>query len=89
MKITNKFGLPQPFVDFIKNDKYSRGDGRYISNLFIDSPRVALMRQKHQDEIEIDAVDQIWSLFGTSVHAILERSRIQCSLRQSKDCMQR
>ena len=32
------------------------------------------MMQKHQYEIERDAVDQIWSLFGTSVHAILERS---------------
>ena len=74
MKITNKFGLPQPFVDFIKNDKYSRGDADISVTSLIDSPRVALMRQKHQDEIEIDAVDQIWSLFGTSVHAILERS---------------
>ena len=74
MKITNKFGFTKPFVDFIKNDKYSRGDADISVTSLIDSPRVALMRQKHQDEIEIDAVDQIWSLFGTSVHAILERS---------------
>ena len=74
MNITNKFGLPQPFVDFIKNDKYNRGDADISVTSLIDSPRVALMRQKHKDEIEIDAIDQIWSLFGTSVHAILERS---------------
>ena len=49
MKITNKFGLPQPFVDFIKNDKYSRGDADISVTSLIDSPRVALMRQKHQD----------------------------------------
>jgi len=74
MKITNKFGLPQPFVDFIKNDKYSKGDADISVTSLIDSPRVSLMKQKHKDEIEIDAIDQIWSLFGTSVHAILERS---------------
>lgn len=74
MKITNKFGLPQPFVDFITNDKYNKGNADISVTSLIDSPRVSLMRQKHNDDIEIDAVDQIWSLFGTSVHAILERS---------------
>ena len=73
MNITNKFGLPQPFVDFIKNDKYNRGDADISVTSLIDSPRVALMRQKHKDEIEIDAIDQIGSLFGNSVHAILDR----------------
>ena len=74
MKITNKFGLPQPFVDFIKNDKYNKGDADISVTSLIDSPRISLMRQKHKDDIEIDAIDQIWSLFGTSVHSILERS---------------
>ena len=75
MKITNKFGLPQPFVDFIQNDKYSKGDADISVTSLIDSPRVSLMRQKHKDEIEIDAIDQIWSLFGTSVHSVLESSK--------------
>ena len=74
MKITNKFGLPQPFVDFIKNDKYNRGKADISVTSLIDSPKISLMRQKHKDDIEIDAVDQIWSIFGTSVHSILERT---------------
>ena len=36
MKITNKFSLPQPFVDFIKNDKYSRGDADISVTSLID-----------------------------------------------------
>ena len=74
MKITNKFGLPQPFVDFIKNDKYNKGKADISVTSLIDSPKISLMRQKYNDQIEIDAVDQIWSIFGTSVHSILERS---------------
>ena len=66
MKITNKFGLPQPFVDFITNDKYNKGNADISVTSLIDSPRVSLMRQKHNDDIEIDAVDQILSLIHIS-----------------------
>ena len=40
----------------------------------IDSPRVRLLNTIGKDEIEMDAVDRVWSLFGTAVHHILETS---------------
>ena len=74
MKITNKFGMPKPFVDFARNDKYSKGKADISVTTLIDSPRVRIMKEQYHDQIEIDAVDMIWALFGTAVHSVLEKS---------------
>jgi hypothetical protein len=72
MKITNRFNLPDAFYDFARNDKYSRGDADISVTTLIDSPRIRLMRDKHSDQLETDASDMIWALFGTAVHHVLE-----------------
>ena len=74
MKITNKFGMPKPFVDFARNDKYSKGKADISVTTLIDSPRVRIMKEQYHDKIEVDAVDMIWALFGTAVHSVLESS---------------
>ena len=43
--ITNKYGLPEAFVNFAKLDKYSKGDADISVTQLIDSPRVLLMRE--------------------------------------------
>ena len=74
MKITNKFGMPQPFVDFAINDKYSKGKADISITSLIDSPRVRIMKNVYDNDIEVDAVDMVWALFGTAVHSVLEQS---------------
>ena len=74
MRITNKFGMPQPFVDFAINDKYSKGKADISVTTLIDSPRVRIMKENFDDKIEVDAVDMVWALFGTAVHSVLESS---------------
>ena len=74
MKITNKFGMPQPFVDFAINDKYSKGKADISVTSLIDSPRVRIMKDVYDEDVEIDAVDMVWALFGTAVHSVLEQS---------------
>ena len=34
--------------------------------------REAILRRRHDDEIESDASEMIWAIFGTAVHSILE-----------------
>tara|TARA_R110002072_G_scaffold174694_2_gene330208 strand:+ start:1057 stop:1962 length:906 start_codon:yes stop_codon:yes gene_type:complete len=75
MKITNNFGMPQPFVDFAINDKYSKGKADISVTTLIDSPKIRLMKEKHDHQIEVDAVDMVWALFGTAVHSVLENSK--------------
>ena len=72
MEITNNYGLPQPFVDFARNDKYSKGKADISVTTLIDSPRVRILRDKHSSERTVDVVDNVWALFGTAVHHILE-----------------
>lgn len=74
MEITNNYGLPQPFVDFARNDKYSKGKADISVTTLIDSPRVRILRDKHSSERTVDVVDNVWALFGTAVHHILESS---------------
>jgi len=72
MKITNRFNLPDAFYNFARNDKYSKGKADISVTTLIDSPRVRLMRDKYYDQLETDASDMIWALFGTAVHHVLE-----------------
>ena len=72
MKITNEHQLPDAFLNFARDDKYSKGDSDISVTTLIDSPRIRLLREKKKDEMTKDVVDMIWPLFGTAVHHILE-----------------
>lgn len=74
MKITNKLGLPEAFVQMAKiNENVSPKKVRATS--LLNGCRETLLRKRHFDEIEVDVADMIWLLFGTAVHAILERQK--------------
>ena len=72
MKITNKHNLPDAFLNFARDDKYSKGKADISVTTLIDSPRVRLMKDLYASKAETDVVDMIWPLFGTAVHHILE-----------------
>lgn len=74
MQITNNYSLPQSFVDFARNDKYSKGKADISVTTLIDSPRVRLLRDQYSDQRTVDVVDNVWALFGTAVHHVLESS---------------
>ena len=72
MKTTNKFQLPEVVVKALTKDTYSRGDSNISVTTLIDSPRVGILKRKHDDDIEIDVVDHLWSRFGTAMHNVFE-----------------
>lgn len=74
MKITNKFNLPDSFVEYAQNDKYTKGDADISVTSLIDSPRVRLMKSKYWTQMESDVSEMVWPLFGTAVHHVLESS---------------
>jgi len=74
MDITNKFNLPDFVVDALTYSDYSRGDSNISVTQLIDSPRIAQLQQEHAGEQSKDAVDFVWSRFGTSVHTMFEES---------------
>ena len=74
MEITNNFGLPEFVVDALTFSTYSRGDSQISATQLIDSPRIVQLQRQFADEQKKDAVDFLWSRFGTSVHNMFEES---------------
>lgn len=75
MKLTNKFDLPETFINVIKRPQYDKGDSEISATEILNSPRIVTLKRKHWDELEQDASEMVWSLFGSAVHGILEHGR--------------
>lgn len=74
MRLTNKLGLPQPIVDAVANDPYSRGGADISVTGLLKPARASALELLHSDEIEEDASDRIWSLLGQATHVVAERA---------------
>lgn len=74
MKITNKLGLPSPFVEAVSRD-YRYKDKQYSVTALLKGAREAILQRRHNDEIEQDCSDMAWAIFGTAVHSILENAQ--------------
>lgn len=74
MKLTNKLNLPQPIVDAVKNDGYTKGSADISVTELLKPPMLRALEIEHAEEIEEDVSDRIFSLLGQTVHGILERA---------------
>ena len=74
MKITNQFGLPDFVVEALTYSDYSRCEAQISVTQLIDSPRIVQLQKQFADQRSMDAVDFVWSRFGTSVHNLFEES---------------
>jgi hypothetical protein len=75
MILTNKHGLPDTIVNVLKRPQYSKGDSHVSVTELLSPPQIVQLRAKHDAEIEQDASEMVWSLFGTAVHNVLERGK--------------
>lgn len=74
MKLTNNLNLPEPIVEAVRADDYSRGAADISITGLLEPPRITVLRSAHWDALEEDASDRIWSLVGQIGHGILERA---------------
>jgi hypothetical protein len=74
MKITNKFGLPEPLVRaVIANLKaYSKGDADYSVTEIMSPPRIQRLRKRYYHKMESDVTDHLWSFYGSFGHKMIE-----------------
>ena len=77
MKLTNKFNLPDTFINVITRPTYSRGDSEISVTEILSPPQLVQLRRRHAEDIEQDASDMVWSLFGSAVHNILQHGKDQ------------
>ena len=75
MIITNKYNLPQTFVNVLKRPSYSKGKSNISATELISSPRIVQLRKMHAEQIEQDVSEMVWSIFGTAIHGVLEHGK--------------
>lgn len=75
MKLTNKFELPDTFINVINRPTYNKGDAEISVTEILNSPRIVHLKRLHWDDLEQDAADMVWSLFGSAVHEILQHGK--------------
>lgn len=72
MKLTNKYNLPQTFVNVLNRPTYTKGKAHLSATEIITSPRIVQLKKIHWDNLEEDVADKVWAIFGTAIHAVLE-----------------
>jgi hypothetical protein len=76
MKVTNHFGVPETLVALANRDYYSKGKADYSVTEIISPPRIQRLRSKYYSEMETDVTDMMWSLLGSAIHVVAERSQV-------------
>ena len=77
MKITNKQGLPAPFVALLARDFYTKGASQYSVTELMSPPKIRRMREQYDEEMEVDVTKLIASQLGTFMHGKLEGKTIE------------
>ncbi len=71
MIITNKLNMPDAFVKAIQNSRHN-ADKCLSATTLLKGTKEIILTDRYFDEIEIDASEEVWAVFGTAVHSILE-----------------
>ena len=77
MKITNRFGVPETLVALASRSSYTKGKADYSVTEIISPPRIQRLRTKHWADMEQDVSDMLWSLMGSALHVVAERSQVE------------
>lgn len=72
MKLTNNSGLPLPVFEALARKEYSREGADISVTELIDSPRVRMLKKRHDHEIEFEAETLLASFLGTAFHKAIE-----------------
>jgi hypothetical protein len=75
MKLTNNYGIPQTFMNVLARPTYSKGKAHLSATQLLNSPKIVALTNKFNDELEQDASEMIWSIFGSAVHNFLEHGK--------------
>jgi hypothetical protein len=63
--------MPDAFVKAIQNSRHN-ADKCLSATTLLKGTKEIILTDRHFDEITIDASDEVWAVFGTAVHSILE-----------------
>ena len=71
MKVTNKLNMPAAFVNAVSTNRHNAA-GCFSATTLNKGAKEIILTDRHFDEITVDAADNVWAVWGTAVHALLE-----------------
>jgi len=74
MKITNNLNLPAAFVHAVSTERHN-APHCYSATTLNKGAKEIVLSDRHYDELTVDASEQIWAIWGTAVHALLESEK--------------
>lgn len=75
MKLTNKYGLPETFMNILARPTYNKGGAHLSVTEIISSPRIVQLKRRHWDDLEEDVSDKLFAMLGTAMHNMLEHGK--------------
>ena len=77
MKIVNKSNIPDSLFRYLKQDNYDYEEkgNSFSATELLNPTQIVILRRRYWSQIEVDAIDNLWKLLGTGVHAILEKEK--------------
>lgn len=81
MRVTNKFNLPDPIVQAVQKN-YKPTPNRYGVTSLLKGATQTVLERRFNDDITVDASENIWAIFGTAVHKILEQADSENMLKE-------
>ncbi|MBP5447694.1 MAG: PD-(D/E)XK nuclease family protein [Treponema sp.] len=73
MKVTNNLHLPEAFVNAVSVERHNKA-GQYSATTLNKGVKEIILQERHWGQFTTDAADNVWAVFGTAVHAILEKN---------------
>jgi len=84
MKITNQFDVPEPLVALAKKEYYTKGKADYSVTEIMSPPRIQRLRRIYHADMEQDVTDMLWSMLGSALHVVAERSEVENHLNEER-----
>jgi hypothetical protein len=71
---TNKHNLPEEVAKVLSKDRYDKGTEHsdYSVTTLKTPPRIVQLQRRHKEELTEDVIDNLWSMFGSMAHTMLE-----------------
>jgi hypothetical protein len=73
MDYTNLGRLAPPLFYVLSHDTYEHAESCFGVTTLNDSPRIRVLRERHDDEIVRDAAQSMFALLGTGVHSVMSK----------------
>jgi len=84
MKITNRYNLPQPLVEMMSKDRYSKGKSEYSVTGLLSPPKVQRLREQYDDALEQDISEMLYAFLGTALHSRFEEIQTKNFIKEER-----